>query len=75
MIFIYADSDVTFVVPRRRGGYVIGVGRRLQQYDWNTQKILTYAEVEKNTNNRLNDGKCDASGRLWAGNYCLGNHE
>lgn len=72
-IYIYtvyahsSDAPVSLIVPRRSGGYVISVDRQLLQYDWNTEETLTYAEVEKNTQNKFNDGKCDASGRLWAG--------
>ncbi len=31
--------------------------------------VSTIQEVETDTGNRFNDGKCDAKGRLWAGKY------
>ena len=31
--------------------------------------VSTIQEVETDTGNRFNDGKCDAKGRLWAGEH------
>ena len=61
------DDQVSLVVPRRRGGYIVGVGRRFAELDWNTSNVSTILEVDTGTGNRLNDGKCDPMGRLWAG--------
>lgn len=59
---------VGFVVPRRSGGYVAGVGRSFVAVDWSTQMIKPLVEVDKEKpTNRLNDGKVDPVGRLLAG--------
>lgn len=59
---------VGFVVPRRSGGYVAGVGRNFVAVDWSTQMITSLVEVDREKpTNRLNDGKVDPVGRLLAG--------
>ena len=67
--FTAGDPAITLVVPCKTGGYIIGRGRTLSHLDWDTQKVTVLHEVEKGSNHRFNDGKCDASGRLWAGWY------
>ncbi|XP_058886332.1 regucalcin-like isoform X1 [Acipenser ruthenus] len=65
---IQTDAYVGSVVPRRSGGYVIGVGTRFAAVDWETQTIKTIAHVDKDkSNNRFNDGKVDPAGRFFAG--------
>ncbi|KAK7508250.1 hypothetical protein BaRGS_00000489 [Batillaria attramentaria] len=64
---VHLKDTVSLVVPRRAGGYVVGLGRRLSLLEWETGTATTIVEVEQNTGNRFNDGKCDARGRLWAG--------
>ena len=66
--FVCIGDTVTFVIPREKGGYVIGLGRKIVALDWDTPEVTTLAEIEKRgLNNRLNDGKCDPAGRLWTG--------
>ncbi|XP_029283006.1 regucalcin [Cottoperca gobio] len=61
-------DSVGFVVPRRSGGYVAGVGRSLVAVDWSTQMMTSLVEVDEDKpRNRLNDGKVDPIGRLLAG--------
>ncbi|XP_040049170.2 regucalcin isoform X1 [Gasterosteus aculeatus] len=61
-------GTVGFVVPRRSGGYVAGVGRSIVAVDWSTQVMTSLVVVDEDkTNNRLNDGKVDPIGRLLAG--------
>ncbi|KAK7508217.1 hypothetical protein BaRGS_00000456 [Batillaria attramentaria] len=60
-------DTVGFVVPRRAGGYVIGLGRRLSLLEWDTATATTIAEVDQDRGTRFNDGKCDPRGRIWAG--------
>lgn len=64
---IHFDDSVGFVVPCRKGGCIIGLGRTLSHYDWDTKKTTVLHEVDKGTRNRFNDAKCDPTGRLWAG--------
>ena len=66
------DDSVSFVVPRKSGGYIIGLGRTISTLDFNTGATSVLHEVEQGTRNRFNDGKCDPSGRLWAGEYTVG---
>jgi gluconolactonase len=53
--------------------YVIGLGRSLRVMEWdgnssNLTSLKTLHVVDDgNPNGRFNDGKCDSSGRLWAG--------
>lgn len=59
---------VGFAVPRRCGGYVAGVGRSVVAVDWLTGGMTSLAQVDHDkSNNRLNDGKVDPTGRLLAG--------
>jgi len=63
----HLKDTVSLVVPRRAGGYVVGLGRRLSLLEWDTGMVSTIQEVERDSGTRFNDGKCDAKGRLWAG--------
>lgn len=65
------DDSVGFVVPCRKGGYIVGLGRSLSHVDWDSRKITKLHEVDKETKNRFNDGKCDPRGRVWAGKYLI----
>ncbi|XP_046546967.1 regucalcin-like isoform X2 [Haliotis rubra] len=58
---------VNFVVPRKNGALVAGSGQAFVSVDWETKTVTKLAEVDPGTNNKLNDGKCDARGRVWAG--------
>lgn len=61
-------DTVGFVVPRRTGGYVAGVGCSFVAVDWSSQKMTSLANVDEDKpNNRFNDGKVDPTGRLLAG--------
>ena len=56
------------VVPRSSGGLVAAVETGFGVIDMSTGSLEMVAEVEAdNPNNRMNDGKCDRSGRFWAG--------
>ncbi|XP_006639196.2 regucalcin [Lepisosteus oculatus] len=66
------DQYVGSVVPRRSGGYIIGVGTRFAAVDWKQQTITTIAHVDEDkSNNRFNDGKVDPAGRYFAGTMAL----
>ncbi|XP_046330857.2 regucalcin-like [Haliotis rufescens] len=65
---IQLNGCVGFVVPRSKGGLMVGLDRTFSALDWNTKTVTKMAEVDPGkSNNRMNDGKCDAKGRLWAG--------
>ncbi len=63
-----SDETVSFVVPKRSGGYLVGLGRTVAHLDWDSGKTTVLKEAPlMGTKNRFNDAKCDISGRLWAG--------
>src|SRR4051794_21717603 len=62
------DEPVGVAVPRERGGLVVAVPRGFAALDLETGTLELLAEVEiDRPDTRMNDGKCDAAGRLWAG--------
>jgi len=61
------EGDVSAVVPRKRGGHVLAVGHEIVLRDADgTLRPLVGVERELD-DNRFNDCRCDARGRLWAG--------
>ncbi|XP_033737419.1 regucalcin-like [Pecten maximus] len=64
---VHLGGPVTFIVPSKKGGYIIGQNRSICHLDWDSEKLDTLHTVEEGTANRFNDGKCDRNGRLWTG--------
>ncbi|KAJ0062338.1 hypothetical protein NL108_010499, partial [Boleophthalmus pectinirostris] len=65
-------APVGFAVPARGGGYVAGVGRTFSAVDWSTGAVTSLVTVDDDKpQNRLNDGKVDPAGRLFAGTMGL----
>ena len=60
---------MSLVVRRKSGGYIIGHNKTLSAYDLTTGTHTVLVEVEQSKDNRFNDGKCDATGRLFAGEF------
>ncbi|KAK7877687.1 hypothetical protein WMY93_031606 [Mugilogobius chulae] len=67
------DGPVGFAVPARGGGYVAGVGRSFSAVDWSSKTVTSLVTVDndKPKKTRLNDGKVDPTGRLFAGTMGL----
>ncbi|KAJ8944497.1 hypothetical protein NQ318_011755 [Aromia moschata] len=71
----YIGSNVSFIIPvaGKTDEFVIGKNREVVLISWNgdTEKaeiVKTLFEVDSEyPGNVFNDGKCDPSGRLWAG--------
>ncbi|ENN81654.1 hypothetical protein YQE_01952, partial [Dendroctonus ponderosae] len=68
------DKPVSFIIPVKgqRNRFVISLEREICVITWDgiserPSKIEKLAEVDQDTQNRINDGKCDPRGRLWAG--------
>lgn len=62
------DDTVGAVVPCKKGGYLVGLGRTVAHLDWHSQKVTKLQEIPLNgTKNRFNDAKCDPAGRFWTG--------
>jgi len=57
------------VVPRQSGGFLCAGDSGIYSFDPNTGEKMNLADPEgdKRPDNRFNDGKCDPSGRFWAG--------
>ncbi|XP_041377245.1 regucalcin-like [Gigantopelta aegis] len=59
---------VSIIVPCAEGGYVIGTTHSLSHLEtWGSEKLTVWAEMEQGMPTQINDGKCDARGRLWSG--------
>jgi sugar lactone lactonase YvrE len=76
-IVLTGNGEVSFVIPLEgtKDKFVISVGRNVAILTWNGEsstptdvKYVTAVDNEKELqSNRLNDGKADPTGRLWAG--------
>lgn len=64
-----AGERVGLIVPRAQGGHLIAGDNGIARFDPETgeKSMIADPEPEKRPDNRFNDGKCDPSGRLWAG--------
>lgn len=69
----WAMPELTsFLIPRRKGGFVAGMQSELRAIGPDMKEIVTLAKPETNRpGNRFNDGKCDRRGRLWAGTLAI----
>ncbi|XP_045157472.2 regucalcin-like [Mercenaria mercenaria] len=67
------DTFCSLVVPCRKGGYLISLGKSICHFDWDTKKVIILHTVDEGLDTRINDGKCDASGRLWFGTMTMQN--
>ncbi|XP_067669764.1 regucalcin-like [Haliotis asinina] len=65
-------SVATVVLSRQKGGFVVNQKTDLAIVgSWDSGKVTSIAKVEADANT-LNDGKVDASGRLWIGSCHFG---
>lgn len=63
-----APEQVGFVVPRARGGMIVGLQSGLWAFDPQAGSFEQIIAVDAHhENNRLNDAVVDAQGRLWLG--------
>jgi xylono-1,5-lactonase len=63
-----SPEQVGFIVPAEGGGFVAGLQSGLYRFDEGDGAFTPIAEVEPDrSDNRLNDGVVDPSGRLWFG--------
>jgi sugar lactone lactonase YvrE len=61
-------EKVGTVVTRARGGLMLAVESGLASFDLESERLALVATPEADIpENRFNDGKCDPSGRFWAG--------
>jgi len=65
-------QKVTTVVPRRRGGLILGLQHGIAAFDPATGQLTALVDPEAHLpDNRFNDGKCDPQGRFWAGTMSM----
>ena len=63
-----APDQVTFVLPRAAGGFVVGLPGKLASFTPATGAFATLAVLgQEPPGNRTNDATVDAAGRLWFG--------
>ncbi|XP_070556897.1 regucalcin-like [Ptychodera flava] len=61
-------KTVTSVVGRKQGGLAVTVDQEYATLDFESGELKSLAKVDRhNPETRMNDGKCDAMGRYWAG--------
>jgi len=65
------EAPVSFALPRERGGYVLGHRDAVVLVDGDGVVEQRWPLEADRPGNRLNDGKCDPRGRLWAGTMSL----
>lgn len=62
------SDRVTVVLEGKEDKLILGIGKKLARYDWQTEELDWLCEVEQNLPlNRFNDGKVDPKGRVWIG--------
>ncbi|OCT15480.1 SMP-30/gluconolaconase/LRE domain protein [Paenibacillus pectinilyticus] len=65
---IAVDQKVGAAVPREQGGMVVATEHGFHFLDAASGSLARIVDPESHLpNNRFNDGKCDRSGRFWAG--------
>ncbi|WP_079474938.1 SMP-30/gluconolactonase/LRE family protein [Marinococcus halophilus] len=67
------DQHVCAAVPREKGGMMLALRDGFYSYDLvsGEKEAIIDPEPDK-PGNRFNDGKCDPSGRFWAGTMAVG---
>jgi sugar lactone lactonase YvrE len=69
---IDVGQKVSAIALRKSGGAIIAAQHGFYYLDLETEKCVFLADPEAHlTDNRFNDGKCDAQGRFWAGTMSL----
>ena len=66
------NERVGFVLPAERGDAIVGTQRGLARFDAESGATTPVVDPESHLpDNRFNDAKCDAAGRLWAGTMAV----
>lgn len=61
------EAPAAFAIPRRDGGYVVGIGMTVVLFDRYGERTTLLDLSAERRQNRFNDAVCDSRGRLWAG--------
>lgn len=60
------------VIPCAQGGVLVNLQDGVFLFDTGTEKLTELSNIERNiSNNRLNDGGCDSTGRFWFGSMSM----
>lgn len=60
------------VIPCAQGGVLVNLQDGVFLFDTETEKLTELSDIERNiSNNRLNDGGCDSTGRFWFGSMSM----
>ncbi|KAJ8944494.1 hypothetical protein NQ318_011752 [Aromia moschata] len=72
----HVGKKTSFIIPvqGKTDQFVISIDRQIALIKWDGEStniliLEILYEVDNNTDNTLNDGKCDSVGRLWAGTF------
>lgn len=69
---IQLQHRIGCVAARKRGGLILALENGFSLLDLETKKITFLADPEEHlSSHRFNDGKCDPTGRFWAGTMSL----
>jgi sugar lactone lactonase YvrE len=69
---ILLDRRIGTVVPAANGNLVVALQGTIEELHSRGGELRKLSDIERNQiDNRCNDGKCDASGRLWVGTMHL----
>lgn len=64
----YVGKRVGTVVPATNGKLILALQGSIEELDFETGELKELVRIEQDKpDNRSNDGKCDATGRLWIG--------
>ena len=68
-------DPVGAAVPDRNGGLVLALPRRISRLRSGASEPEQIVSLPGDADNRMNDGKCDRRGRLWAGSTTVAEEE
>lgn len=70
------DQPVTAVAPRESGGLIAAVRDGFAAIDPRRGSLRMIAEIDpEDSQTRMNDGRCDPSGRFWAGSMTVNSQD
>ncbi|EKB50115.1 SMP-30/gluconolactonase/LRE family protein [Cecembia lonarensis] len=61
------EQRITLVVEGKADHLILALDQKIARFNLKTENLEWIASIEDIPGNRLNDGKCDAKGRLWVG--------
>lgn len=66
-VLVELDEFIGCLAPRKNGNLILGKRASFVDFDLRTSQQTVLAAVTESATNRMNDGKCDPTGRLIAG--------